>query len=86
VADFHRNMLKGGIYMYPATEKQPNGKLRLLYECNALAFLVEQAGGKATNGQKRILEIEPQDFHQRTPLYVGATEMVERVAELLQQP
>jgi len=71
VADFHRNLLKGGIYVYPATAKDVNGKLRLMYECNALAFIAEQAGGKATDGKGRILEIKPKDLHQRTPFYVG---------------
>src|SRR5690349_18724635 len=67
VADFHRNLLKGGIYIYPATAKDAHGKLRLIYECNALAFLAEQAGGKATDGDRRIMEIEPTSLHQRTP-------------------
>ncbi|HRG11254.1 MAG TPA: class 1 fructose-bisphosphatase, partial [Cyclobacteriaceae bacterium] len=71
VADFHRNLLKGGIYIYPATAKDKNGKLRLMYECNALAFLAEQAGGMATDGHTRILELKPKDLHQRTPFYVG---------------
>ncbi len=83
VADFHRNLLKGGIYMYPATQKAPNGKLRLLYECNPLAFLVEQAGGIATTGTKRILEIEPTELHQRVPLYIGSKNMVEKVKSML---
>lgn len=78
VADFHRNMLKGGIYMYPNTQKDPNGKLRLLYECNALAFIAEQSGGVATNGIQRILEIQPKEFHQRTPIYLGSKKMVEK--------
>lgn len=78
VADFHRNMLKGGIYIYPATSKDPKGKLRLIYECNALAFIAEQAGGKASNGQTRILDIEPKDLHQRSPFYVGSKKMVEK--------
>jgi fructose-1,6-bisphosphatase I len=78
VADFHRNLLKGGIYIYPATAKDKNGKLRLLYECNALAFVAEQAGGKATNGTNRILEIKPMALHQRTPFYVGSIKMVEK--------
>jgi fructose-1,6-bisphosphatase I len=81
VADFHRNLLKGGIYLYPATLKNPNGKLRLLYEANALAFIIEQAGGKATNGENRILEIQPETLHQRTPLLIGSELMVEE-AEL----
>lgn len=83
VADFHRNMIKGGIYMYPATTSAPNGKLRLLYECNPIAFLTEQAGGKATNGHQRILEIEPTELHQRVPIFCGSKEMVEKVEEFL---
>jgi fructose-1,6-bisphosphatase I len=78
VADFHRNLLKGGIYIYPATAKDPNGKLRLMYECNALAFVVEQAGGKASNGSDRILDIALNDLHQRTAFYVGSKNMVEK--------
>ncbi len=78
VADFHRNVLKGGIYIYPATAKDKNGKLRLVYECNALAFVAEQAGGLATNGTRRILEIKPEKLHQRTPFYVGSKKMVEK--------
>ncbi len=78
VADFHRNLLKGGIYIYPATAKDKNGKLRLMYECNALAFIAEQAGGKATDGKKRILEIKPESLHERTPFYVGSKAMVEK--------
>lgn len=78
VADFHRNMLKGGIYIYPATAKDPQGKLRLMYECNALAFVAEQAGGKATNGSMRILDIVPESLHQRTAFYVGSKNMVDK--------
>jgi fructose-1,6-bisphosphatase I len=79
VADFHRNMLKGGIYIYPSTAKDNNGKLRLMYECNALAFVAEQAGGKATDGRGgRILDIQPKGLHQRTPFFVGSTKMVEK--------
>lgn len=78
VADFHRNMLKGGIYIYPATAKDKNGKLRLMYECNALAFIAEQAGGLATDGSKRIMEIVPTTLHQRVPFYVGSKRMVEK--------
>jgi len=77
VADFHRNMLKGGIYIYPKTAKSPSGKLRLLYECNALAYVIEQAGGVASNGEQRILDIKPTELHQRTPFYVGSKNMVE---------
>jgi fructose-1,6-bisphosphatase I len=76
VADFHRNILKGGIYIYPATTKDANGKLRLIYECNALAFIVEQAGGLASDGKRRILEIVPERLHQRSPFYVGSKNMV----------
>jgi fructose-1,6-bisphosphatase I len=76
VADFHRNLLKGGIFIYPATAKSPKGKLRLLYECNALAFLAEQAGGIASDGQQRILDIQPEELHQRTPFIVGSPDMV----------
>jgi fructose-1,6-bisphosphatase I len=82
VADFHRNLLKGGIYIYPATAKDPSGKLRLMYECNALAFIAEQANGKATNGKIRILDIEPEDLHQRTPFHVGSRKMVDTVDSL----
>jgi fructose-1,6-bisphosphatase I len=78
VADFHRNLLKGGIYIYPATAKDPKGKLRLMYECNALAFIAEQAGGKASDGKMRILDIKPQDLHQRTAFFVGSKQMVEK--------
>lgn len=78
VADFHRNMLKGGIYIYPATAKDPHGKLRLMYECNALAFVAEQAGGKATDGRGRIMDIQPTGLHQRTPFYVGSKNMVDK--------
>lgn len=82
VADFHRNMLKGGIYIYPATAKDPSGKLRLMYECNALAFIAEQAGGMASDGGQRILEIKPDTLHQRTPFYVGSKRMVEKALSL----
>lgn len=77
VADFHRNLLKGGIYFYPATPKAPNGKLRLLYEANPLALIAEQAGGMATDGTSRILELKPTELHQRCPLYIGSKRMVE---------
>jgi fructose-1,6-bisphosphatase I len=78
VADFHRNMLKGGIYIYPATSQDPNGKLRLMYECNALAFIAEQAGGNASDGNSRILDITVKDLHQRTAFFVGSKNMVEK--------
>jgi len=71
VADFHRTLLKGGIFLYPPTTSHPNGKLRLLYEANPMAYIAEQAGGSATDGEGRILDIQPRDIHQRTPLIVG---------------
>lgn len=76
VCDLHRNILKGGIYIYPTGTLSPNGKLRLLYECNPLAFIVEQAGGRATNGEQRILDIKPTELHQRVPYFAGSTAMV----------
>ncbi len=85
VADFHRNLLKGGIYIYPSTTKAPNGKLRLLYECNPIAMLAEQAGGIATNGHQRVLEIEPTELHQRVPLFVGSQTMVEKAMDFLKK-
>ncbi|MCU8501670.1 fructose-1,6-bisphosphatase, partial [Vibrio vulnificus] len=84
VADFHRNLLKGGIYLYPSTQSHPQGKLRLLYECNPMAFLIEQAGGLASDGIKRILDIKPTELHQRVPFFVGSTNMVKKVEEFLE--
>lgn len=83
VADVHRNLITGGIYIYPVTAASPNGKLRLVYECNPMAFLVEQAGGRATDGFRRIMEIEPKKLHQRTPFYAGSSEMVETACEFM---
>lgn len=83
VADFHRNLIKGGIYIYPATSYDPNGKLRLLYECNPLAFIAEQAGGLASTGKDRILNITPEALHQRVPLFIGSKLMVEKALSLL---
>jgi len=83
VSDIHRNMLKGGIYLYPTSSKAPNGKLRLLYECNPMAFITEQAGGKASDGICRILEIEPTSLHGRVPFYCGSINMVEKVEEFI---
>lgn len=83
VADVHRNILKGGIYMYPGTSKKPKGKLRLLYECNPLAFIVEQAGGNATNGKINILDIEPTELHQRVPFYAGSSNMMNKLHQML---
>jgi fructose-1,6-bisphosphatase I len=83
VADFHRNMLKGGIYIYPTTTKSPKGKLRLMYECNPLAMIIEQAGGKASDGFNRILDIQPTALHQRTPLFIGSSDMVNKAEEMM---
>ena len=85
VADFHRNLLKGGIYIYPSTATHPNGKLRLLYECNPMAFLAEQAGGKASDGKNRILDIIPQKLHERAPFFVGNSTMVEDAERFIAQ-
>lgn len=86
VSDFHRNLIKGGIYMYPSTSSHPNGKLRLLYECNPMAFLIEQAGGKAIAGPgQRILDLEPTQLHQRCPLFVGSPKMVDTLEGFIKQ-
>ncbi len=83
VSDFHRNMIKGGIYIYPTSSKAPQGKLRLLYECNPIALLAEQAGGSASDGYKRILEIKPTELHQRVPIFVGSENMVKKAKEFM---
>ena len=83
VADFHRNLLGGGLFAYPANTKNPRGKLRLLYEANPLAFIVEQAGGAASNGKQRIMDIEPTELHQRTPLFIGSKSDVELADSML---
>lgn len=83
VADFHRNLLKGGIYIYPTTDNWKEGRLRLLYECNPLAFIAEQAGGLATDGHQRILDIEPKELHQRCGYFVGSKQMVEKAMSCL---
>lgn len=85
VADFHRNMLKGGVFMYPSTDSHPKGKLRLLYECNPIAFIAEQAGGRAIDGKNRILEIQPSNIHQRVPFYVGSPDMVDKIEQHLEE-
>jgi fructose-1,6-bisphosphatase I len=77
VADFHRNLMKGGIYIYPSNTRDPNGKLRLMYEANPMAMIVEQAGGRAETGSGPILDVEPQALHDRTPVYIGSPSMVE---------
>ncbi|MGX1024391.1 fructose-1,6-bisphosphatase I [Psychroflexus sp. MBR-150] len=78
VSDIHRNMIKGGIYIYPKSSKVTDGKLRLLYECNPMAFIVEQAGGKASDGKQRIMDIQPTELHQRVPFFCGSKKMVEK--------
>ena len=84
VADFHRNLLKGGVFLYPETTLNPSGKLRLVYECNPIAFLAEQAGGLATDGREnRILEMIPQSLHQRVPLFTGSKNMVHKVEDFM---
>ncbi|SQI43458.1 Fructose-1,6-bisphosphatase class 1 [Leminorella richardii] len=83
VADFHRNLLKGGIYLYPSTASHPKGKLRLLYECNPMAFLAEQAGGRASDGFRRILDIIPDTLHQRMPLFIGTDSMVKEAERFM---
>lgn len=83
VSDFHRNMLKGGIYIYPSATTYPNGKLRLLYEGNPMAFLAEQAGGIASDGKNRILDIQPKELHERVPLFIGSKEMVKKAEEFM---
>jgi fructose-1,6-bisphosphatase I len=84
VSDFHRNLLSGGLYMYPSTPYHPDGKLRLMYEANPMAFLVEQAGGRASDGHHRVLDIEPNELHQRTPLFIGSAPMVRAAEAFLQ--
>lgn len=83
ISDFHRNMLRGGIYIYPGTRKNPQGKLRLMYECIPVAFLAEQAGGKASDGFRRILDIPLTEIHQRTPIIIGSKCMVEKAEEFM---
>lgn len=83
VADIHRNLIYGGIFIYPADKRNPKGKLRLMYECNPMAFIIEQAGGRAIDGNKRILEINPESLHQRVPIYIGSKDAVDKVEEFL---
>jgi len=84
VSDYHRNMIKGGIYIYPSTAKDPNGKLRLLYECNPMAFIAEQSGAKASDGHRRIMDIVPTELHQRVPFFCGSKKMVEKAETFMQ--
>ncbi len=83
VADIHRNLIKGGIFIYPVTASAPKGKLRLVYECNPMAFIIEQAGGKASNGYQRILELEVTELHQRSAIFIGSENMVHKAEELM---
>ncbi|HKI78000.1 MAG TPA: class 1 fructose-bisphosphatase [Ignavibacteriaceae bacterium] len=83
VADIHRNLLYGGIFMYPADSRHPNGKLRLMYECNPMAFIIESAGGRASNGKIRTLEIQPEKLHQRVPIFIGSEDDVKKVEEFM---
>ena len=83
VADFHRNLLKGGIYIYPNTNAAKQGRLRLMYECSPLAWIIEEAGGKASDGKTRILDIVPNDIHQRVPLFIGSTEMMNKAEKFM---
>jgi len=84
VADVHRNLIKGGLFMYPGTTDKPNGKLRLLYECNPFAFIVEVAGGRATNGEIPILDVEPTELHQRTPFFIGSSLMMDELESCIE--
>lgn len=83
VADIHRTLVKGGIFIYPSSKIYPSGKLRLMYECNPLSFIIEQAGGLATNGSSRILEIQPEAIHERTPIFIGSERNVEEVMQFM---
>ena len=83
VSDVHRNLIRGGIFLYPGTKEKPNGKLRLLYECNPLAYMIEVAGGKATDGTRRILDKVPTQLHERTPFFIGSLKMMEELEEYL---
>ena len=86
VADFHRNLLKGGIYMYPPTDSYKNGKIRLLYECNPIAMIIEQAGGSAVNNQgQRVLDLKPKGLHQRVPFYIGSKSMVNNLLDFINE-
>jgi fructose-1,6-bisphosphatase I len=86
VADIHRNLIKGGIFLYPATAEKPKGKLRLLYECNPMAFIIEIAGGHATNGKQPILNIIPESLHERSPLFIGSRDMMQELHQYIKVP
>jgi fructose-1,6-bisphosphatase I len=83
VADIHRNLIKGGVFIYPVTSSAPTGKLRLVYECNPMAFIIEQAGGRATNGNERIVELDVNELHQRSPIFIGSEEMVKKAESFM---
>ena len=83
VADFHRNLIKGGVYMYPSTNSAPNGKLRLTYECSPLALIIEQAGGRAISESERIMGIQPKELHERVPFFVGSKNMIDKLEQIL---
>ena len=83
VTGIHRNIIKGGIYIYTSSSKTPSGKLRLIYECNPMAMIMEQAGGKASNGSKRILDIDPSELHERVPFFCGSKNMVEKAEDFM---
>jgi fructose-1,6-bisphosphatase I len=83
VADIHRNMIKGGIFIYPITSQAPKGKLRLVYECNPMSFIIEQAGGKASNGYERILDLDVKELHQRSAIFIGSENMVLKAEEMM---
>jgi fructose-1,6-bisphosphatase I len=85
VADIHRNLIKGGIFIYPVTASAPKGKLRLVYECNPMAFIIEQAGGKASNGYERILNLEVTELHQRSAIFIGSKKMVKKAEEMMER-
>ena len=83
VSDFHRNLLKGGVFLYPENDKAPKGKLRLVYECNPIAFIAIQAGGMATDGKLNIINVVPKSLHQKSPFYAGSKNMVSKIEEFL---
>jgi fructose-1,6-bisphosphatase I len=84
VADMHRTLIKGGIFMYPADKKNANGKLRLLYECNPMTYIIEKAGGKGSIGDGNVLDVQPTDLHQRVPIFIGSSNMVDKVLSMMQ--
>ncbi|MNL66123.1 Fructose-1,6-bisphosphatase class 1 [compost metagenome] len=85
VADLHRTLIKGGIFLYPADKKNKNGKLRLQYECNPMSFIVEAAGGMSSTGTQRVLEVQPTELHQRVPIYIGSKNMVKKAVSFIEQ-